>query len=302
MESPAKTNGAFSILSKAGLKRENIFLETEGLVRCASKHNGVVFGGYVRDVIVPTTQLGYTLDQVDFKDMDFWFTSKDDANAFIAENNLVLDEQNKPTNEVGYYPVDKNTHFLMLGIELYVLCDIMICDFYPVCDFSVNLLSWDGTNLTVNKPYDIIAQFSRKMLEVAAQYTAPTTPTYYTCEEFIGLLQKYKLERFTVDDVIRVCNEIKDPECNPRTFNPTESDKEVLQSLADHHYEFGKLYTLEEVIFQIKYHKYDICAPFVNMSQYSPLHCFDNVKDFVRNRIRQFRQKFVDSHNKQGTY
>ena len=47
-----------SLREKYGYSNTEIFQETERLVVLAAKYEGIAFGGYVRDVVIPLGELG----------------------------------------------------------------------------------------------------------------------------------------------------------------------------------------------------------------------------------------------------
>ncbi len=188
----------FKILnSEFGYLYDESFQETERLVSVASKHGGVVFGGYVRDIIIPLKKLGCPLDDLDFKDLDFWFTSKEAAERFIEETGMTPGECETFDNTSGIYPICRGQHWSKYKDNNFVVCDIMISDFYPVCDFSVNLVSWDGTELRVNKPYNILSHMASIILNTE------TNLAEYECVVYKNWLAQEKEYRvFTLDEII----------------------------------------------------------------------------------------------------
>lgn len=151
---------AFSILeTNYGYTRDEMYTRTQQLVQSALECGGSPFGGYVRDVLIPVIKLGIPLSKVDFKDIDFWFTCKEDASCFIEKAGLYCSETLRQTGDdradEGRYPIKRISLMSSYKDQDFVLVDIVIANFFPVCDFSVNLLTWDGNNFKVNSPYQV---------------------------------------------------------------------------------------------------------------------------------------------------
>lgn len=153
--------GAFkSLNAKYRYEAIEIFEETEKLVMCGKKCGGVVFGGYVRDIIIPLNKLKVPLKSLDFKDMDFWFTSEENAEQFVKEAGLKVQKtlyglSGQENYDDGKYPIKRKQYISKYKGMNFVIIDVVVCNFYPVCDFSVNLLTWDGAKVKVNAPYDV---------------------------------------------------------------------------------------------------------------------------------------------------
>jgi len=269
--------GAFSSLTNDGYSRRDVFQHAEKLVEIAAKYNGVVFGGYVRDVIVPISEFGYSFDEVDFEDLDFWFTSQEDADLFVEDSGLRKDPKQDEQN--GYYPVNRNQCYSQYDGRNFIICDVMVTDFYPVCDFSVNLLSWDGKNLKCHQPYDIIAHLAKCKLERSQLKTA------YTAEEFAALLHSKSKTTFTLEEIITICTDLKE-----KHVSLSPADKEFLESISIPRN--FRTYTVDEIVSQIKKRKYDICQPFAMIAGDPSYRIFGNIRTLVANRMRLFHRRF----------
>lgn len=284
--------GAFKILEDRGYGRESVFKHANNLVQCAAKYGGVVFGGYVRDVIIPVKMLGKKLREVDFKDLDFWFTSQEAADAFVTETKLQPHQQDLYTP--GMYPVNRNQHISILKDESYLICDVMVTDFYPVCDFSVNLASWDGSELKANEPYDIIAHLSK--IYLTNEPPEPVTKIY-TPEDIAAILQDKGMELFDIQELIKLCYSLIPPPI--RRY--TEEERATLtQFLIPHEF---LPYNLAQIVGQIKCHRYDICIPFSRIVT-DPKCCVfnDSLRRTVQMRIETFYEKFVKAHQNMGMF
>lgn len=137
------------------LTAKDVIDQVDEIILCAAKHNGKVFGGYVRDVIVPMKFHKCTTLGVDFNDLDFWFTKQEDADNFVKEMELLSSDDFNQTGGTERYPFKVQHHKFNIN-NSYICVDVVVSDFYPVCDFSVNLLSWDGKDLNVNKGFDVL--------------------------------------------------------------------------------------------------------------------------------------------------
>ena len=132
------------------------------------KCNGKVFGGFVRDFLYKYSLLTENekstftpkIDFNDFKDIDVWVKTKEDKDKLIkmlTENEYItfsdiqqLDGTLYPFN-IYKYTISKNR-------EWFTFLDIVVSEFYPVNDFSINLLSYDGKEFNVENPCILIAK------------------------------------------------------------------------------------------------------------------------------------------------
>ena len=69
-------------------------------IKCASMCGGKVFGGFVRDVIVP--RLHDSKCKINFKDVAIWFKTEADANNFIMSMGRLLEENYISTTTDSY--------------------------------------------------------------------------------------------------------------------------------------------------------------------------------------------------------
>jgi hypothetical protein len=120
-------------------------------LKLASKHRGKVFGGFVRDVIVP---INYgRRDNLSFKDVDLWFRDEKDANSFITEmgnkfqKQILVGEGQKDSYE--FYRTQY--HLICYGFTL-AFFDIIVSVDIPVNDFDVNMLTYQITEDGTFKP------------------------------------------------------------------------------------------------------------------------------------------------------
>ena len=107
------------------------------LIEIASKYNGRVFGGFVRNVLVPQT-FNQKIDG--YKDVDLWFQSEVDASNFVNDMGELLKVINKNTQHY------KDAIVYQFKRKLYRLqnatIDIIISETLPVNDLNVNQLTY----------------------------------------------------------------------------------------------------------------------------------------------------------------
>jgi hypothetical protein len=281
----------FTILeTHFGYSRSDVFDQTELLVKIAAKYGGLVFGGYVRDVIIPLKKLGRPLKNLDFKDMDFWFKNDTNAKAFVKEAGLTPGTHETHENPTGSYPVCRNQHFYNYkgASNAFIIIDVMVTDFYPVCDFSVNLVSWNGEGFTVHKPYDIISHVAREIISKDDELRRNTK--FYTLEEISSGFKLYKPERseYTLDEMMSYLNLLKND-----TFSINLLTNVERQTYLDLIKESEpKSYLLEEIVEQIRNNYYDTSRNFEWMAQKGHEYPkFKRISEFVSHRIYHFKGK-----------
>jgi hypothetical protein len=128
-------------------ERKTIEIAIFKCLRVAGKCGGKVFGGYVRDVIVPLNN-GNT--PKNFKDVDIWFRSQGEADCFIDEmgskitlglNHYYQGNDNPYSfSRVQYNLIDSATNVILAWI------DVIVSEKFPVNDFDVNNLTYQITS------------------------------------------------------------------------------------------------------------------------------------------------------------
>ena len=295
---------AFRVLqSQFGYSREEILLQTENLVKKADKYGGVVFGGYVRDIIIPLKKLNRSLEYLDFKDLDFWFKSEECAELFINDAKLRKGPHDTKENPSGKYPVCRDQHMSQYKDRDFVVVDVMVTPFFPVCDFSVNLVSWDGESLNVHKPYNIISQVALDVLAVdKKQRSAIKT---LTIDDFNSALKLHvgNKSNYTISD-LRCCIDILRSLNGQELHDDPLSDSELAeyQQLTKQQ-DFTKQYTLDEIVKQIGCNVYDTCGAFLWMSQNGRKYRkFNTIPQFASVRIGQFKTRRLGGCVTHGTF
>lgn len=127
------------------------------VVNLGPKHNVHVFGGFVRDHIIPEyngdsfefTKLAG--DDYLFHDIDMWAKSEQDARALIEDftRKYSYTVQEPDTNVEGYM---FNVWTLVPKKPCYPIIQIVVSPHYPVNDSPLNLASYDGTKVSLH-PY-----------------------------------------------------------------------------------------------------------------------------------------------------
>ena len=141
--------------------------EIDDCITVASKYNGRVFGGYVRNILVPKL---YNQPLVGFKDVDLWFTNQSDANWFILQMGdkltvkVYTDQYNNFKDNKVRYPFGR-TQFMLLD-ELknpVVIIDVIVSEKLPINDLNVNKLTFntDGWASFSNCSVDTLKQLIR---------------------------------------------------------------------------------------------------------------------------------------------
>lgn len=116
-----------------------------------SESNGYIYGGFVRDFVVPVLVYGQNATCVDFKDIDIWFENQSLADDFInglnQQNSDVQlipqthlpDESPNQGYGCGHPFTRKRKLFTFQTVPLFMV-DVVVAQQLPVNDFSVNLL------------------------------------------------------------------------------------------------------------------------------------------------------------------
>ena len=119
------------------LEMAKILNAIEGCLRVAARFYGRVFGGYVRDVIVPLSN-NLPDPVIKFKDVDIWFPTQGCLDRFVAAmgNDLAM------YKDLTCYPFPAGKYKLCKDNKFVTYVDLVIQDQIPVDDFHVNKLSY----------------------------------------------------------------------------------------------------------------------------------------------------------------
>lgn len=164
----------------------------------AGKYGGKLFGSSVRSLIVPAELLGIPIKNLNPFNLDFWFTDDESANNFVKESGLRFNRRRKddfnPYTMKPYLDLPMNydlcfNFYYLMSVNIYVSLS------YPVCDFSVNLLSYDGAGIMVHKPYDVL------LLANSAEKINPKEtllPSIDYSPNFFEILSQIKNKKFYI--------------------------------------------------------------------------------------------------------
>lgn len=123
-------------------------------IHVASKYNGKVFGGFVRNVLVPQT---FNQHVNGYKDVDLWFTCEEDAIKFVNDMDDKLSLINKDKNYLNAIVY----RFQRIIYRMHnATIDVIISPTLPVDDLNVNQLTFsegyksfglEPTHVLINK-------------------------------------------------------------------------------------------------------------------------------------------------------
>lgn len=165
--------------SELGLSAIGVISRVDRLIRCAVCHHGVAIGDYLLDVVLPvhfkkqklidvdgvSIDQWNAMDKIDFRNVAFWFKTQENTDRFVdllqpsalsqgkpkIKNNTGLtlreysqdfgsEEANYPFRVKQYYVMENDKH--IFSVDLVVSDEFP--DKFPECDYSMNLMSWDG--------------------------------------------------------------------------------------------------------------------------------------------------------------
>lgn len=126
------------------------------MLEVARKHNGVAYGGYVRDVV--TRILANNFDSVSTKDVDIWFRDSTSRDSFILEYRSLLRDVIPTT----FNHPSEGTNSIVMGLfdtyqSFLIYVDCVVSNVFPVYDLDVNYLTFDVSNgkLTAMSQYNL---------------------------------------------------------------------------------------------------------------------------------------------------
>ena len=142
-------------------------------VRCASEHNGCVFGGYVRDVVLPIylnkSNVGVKIQDCKFKDVDLWFKNDEDASAFITAMGPML--RSNPKHDIkessAEYPFVRKQFYVVVDETVLFWIDVVISEKLPVNDFEINKVCFivqDGKFVQKDVGFLFSGQFRKEIV------------------------------------------------------------------------------------------------------------------------------------------
>lgn len=141
-------------------------------IKTASSFGGKVYGGFVRDVIVPRIHNPSCF--VKFKDVDIWFTSQSASEAFIAAMNPLFFKSSGISVKEDRYPgaFKRDQYHIRNYSAILAWIDVIVSDKLPVNDFDVNEVTYsliDGSWVT-DAPPRLINQIQKKQAIMMLSY------------------------------------------------------------------------------------------------------------------------------------
>ena len=153
----------------------------------ANAYDGKIYGGFVRDVIIPRiNDLNCT---VSFKDIDIWFSHAIYSKAFInsLEYNLKIEKGSFLDRDLDYSKTSKDSKFSRRQYRIYsengdkflFHIDVITSDKLPVNDFFVNTITYNYINNEFVKSDNCdLRAITNKIAMMFGDYN-PVSPMYY---------------------------------------------------------------------------------------------------------------------------
>lgn len=162
------------------------------VITLATRCRGYVFGGFVRDVIVPKS-----VDPkcpVKFKDVDLWFKDQDDAEQFVYHMGKGFVKSPVEVTKDAYPGAFKRTQYYLIKYNTCIAWfDVVVSPYVPVDDFDVNTLAYRRINdefvtfgSTISN--NLVNQIKKKRAIMLASYTTKMSQ--------MGCMGKYFTDRF----------------------------------------------------------------------------------------------------------
>jgi hypothetical protein len=197
VEKPAKVPEVKEIKEFKPVEKLGHILDV--VLPAAGKCGGKVFGGFVRDILVPHYEMGVKLENCEsFKDVDLWFTSSESYQKFRTllglETECNCGACACPSNErFGYTFNMHNVWLERNGIHISFM-DCVIADTYPVNDFDVNFLTYQftGSGEYTKKvegnlfPFNSTYRYAYKVAHMRQEYLAKLDLSKYSRREISG--------------------------------------------------------------------------------------------------------------------
>ena len=130
------THKTINIYNLTGSLLELVLANIAECLTVAGLYGGNVFGGYVRDVVVP--RLIDPECHVKFSDVDIWFTNKRNADEFVEKMGQKL--KKSPFSSVGEhtYQFERTLYNFYCGNIFVAYIKLVISEVLPVDDFDIN--------------------------------------------------------------------------------------------------------------------------------------------------------------------
>ena len=219
----AQQRNILNFANMSPFETEYVLKEVFACLNVSGKHHGRVFGGFVRNVIVP--RMKDPNCPVKFKDVDLWFRTRDAADAFVAEMGASFREATgfaiAPGNPI-YKFSRKQYHLIKDGICV-AWIDVIVSDTLPVNDFNVNELTvcyCNGTACIEDPTRTLIDAIQAKRARMLPEYVQILKSNNY------GLAQAhrsrfyriYLSQGWTIDCPPEI---LTDPKINWSLLHPT---------------------------------------------------------------------------------
>jgi hypothetical protein len=142
-------------------------------IKLASAYGGKVFGGFVRDVIVPS--LKGDSCEFQFKDVDIWFKSHQNAEAFIGEMGKSFVKHKGISVSHNIYPgaFQRDQYHLVKSGECLAWIDVIVSPTIPVNDFDVNEVTYElnpENKWVTSAPDRLVKQIRDKRATMLSSY------------------------------------------------------------------------------------------------------------------------------------
>lgn len=179
-------------------------------IETAGKCNGYVFGGYVRDVILPSLSTECKIQDLKFKDIDLWFTEESDANTFIhlMGSSLVSNCRHTIDKSSVEYPFVRKQFYVTMFDTVFFWIDVIICNHSPVNDFDINdqywTLSRDKFRRVDFKTSDTSLDFTSKNIVMKKDYIPKLSDPRYKQHGakynlyFMRVINRFLLEGYCI--------------------------------------------------------------------------------------------------------
>ena len=170
---------------------EDVICRVNDCLKVAEKYRGEVFGGYVRNVVVP--RLFGDNKVIGYKDVDVWFKTEGEANSFVTDMGhrmVKLREGGKVISREEVYPFSR-TQYLLLGPSLKssvsdngvsdgIIFDVIVSETIPVNDLNVNQLTYSPHNGLKSHgketTFELTSAIVRKQASMLEEYPIATMP------------------------------------------------------------------------------------------------------------------------------
>lgn len=170
---------------------KDIRIEFSKIEKLVYENNGRCFGGYIRDHLIPKIEYYknmYKIERInknlnniiyeynepifDFNDLDIYFSRKRDKKKFLNKLKLLYDKTIVDITDSlrdKHYPA-KNEKYLIRTFDMEFTIDVICSSVFPVNDFSVNLISYDGNKFKVEEILTFYSKMSSEILNYTMYY------------------------------------------------------------------------------------------------------------------------------------